>query len=95
MDKAAADGRVKVTRAADAADAEALAKAEMERHLLDKTSLEVTLPGDPRLAAGLAVDVLGLGRASGRYVIVEARHEISRSGYSTALQLKRIGDAGS
>ncbi|MCX8016715.1 MAG: contractile injection system protein, VgrG/Pvc8 family, partial [Rhodocyclaceae bacterium] len=82
MDKAAADTRVKVARAADATDAEARARAEMERHALDKTSLEVTLPGDPLLAAGLAVDVLELGRASGRYVIVEARHDISRAGFS-------------
>lgn len=93
VDKAASDARVKVARAADAADAEARARAEMERHALDKTSLEVSLPGDPLLAAGLAVDVLGLGRASGRYVIVEARHDISRAGYATSLQLKRTGEA--
>lgn len=89
----AADARVKIARAANAADAEARARAEMERHALDKTSLEVTLPGDPRLAAGLAVDVTELGRASGRYVIIEARHDISRAGFSTSLRLKRIGDA--
>lgn len=95
VDKVAADERVKVTRAANAQDAEARARAEMERHALDKTSLDVELPGDPRLSAGLAVDVTGWGRVDGRYVIVEARHEISRAGFVTALQLKRIGDAGS
>lgn len=95
VDKVAADERVKVARAANTQDAEARARAEMERRALDKTSLEVELPGDPRLAAGLAVDVTGWGRVDGRYVIVEARHEISRAGFTTALQLKRIGDAGS
>lgn len=95
VDKVSVDERVKVTRAANARDAEARARAEMERHALDKTSLEVELPGDPRLAAGLAVDVTGWGRVDGRYVIVEARHDISRAGFITALQLKRIGDAGS
>lgn len=93
VDKTSADTRVKIARASSTQDAAARARAEMERHALDKTALEVTLPGDPRLAAGLAVDVRELGRASGRYVIVEARHDIARDGYQTSLRLKRIGDA--
>ncbi|BBD77246.1 phage late control D family protein [Hydrogenophilus thermoluteolus] len=94
VDKVSVDERVKVTRAANAQDAEARARAEMERHALDKTSLDVELPGDPLLAAGLAVDVTGWGRVDGRYVIVVAEHVIERgSGYTTRLQLKRIADA--
>ncbi|MEO1750730.1 contractile injection system protein, VgrG/Pvc8 family [Thiofaba sp. EF100] len=94
VDKVSSDTRVKVSRAANAQDAEARARAEMERHALDKTSLDIDLPGDPMLAAGLAVDVIDLGRVSGRYVIVVAEHAIDRgAGYTTRLQLKRINDA--
>lgn len=92
VDAASSDERKRHVRARSAEDAEARARAEAERHALDKTSLEVELPGDPRLAAGLAVDMTGPGRLKGRYVIVEARHDISRAGFTTALQLKRIGD---
>lgn len=92
VDKVSADRRVKIARASHAQDAQARARAEAERHALDKTALEVELPGDPLLAAGLAVDVAGPGRIRGRYVIVEARHDISRAGFTTALHLKRIGD---
>lgn len=94
VDKTAADEKKRHVRAKSAADAAARARAEAERHALDKTSLEVELPGDPLLAAGLAVDLTGPGRLKGRYVIVEARHDISRAGFTTALQLKRIGDGG-
>lgn len=92
-DATAADERKLSRRAKTPADAEARARAEGLRHALDKTSLEIDLPGDPLLAAGLAVDMTGPGRLRGRYVITEARHDISRGGYTTALQLKRIGDA--
>jgi hypothetical protein len=78
-------------RATTPEQARALAEAEQARHEIDKTSLELTLPGDPLLVAGACVDVTGWARLDGRYLIIEARHEISRdAGYVTALRLKRI-----
>ncbi|MCX8016413.1 MAG: contractile injection system protein, VgrG/Pvc8 family [Rhodocyclaceae bacterium] len=78
-------------RARTPEQARALAQAEQARREIDKTSLELQLPGDPRLVAGAAVDVAGLARLDGRYLIVEARHDISRdAGYATVAQLKRI-----
>jgi hypothetical protein len=88
---AAADTRKRHVRATTLAQAQALAEAEQARHEIDKTSLEVQLPGDTRLVAGATVDVTGWSRIDGRYLIITARHEISRSsGYTTMLLLKRI-----
>jgi hypothetical protein len=88
---AAADTKKRHVRAKTPEQAQAIAEAEQARHEIDKTSLEVQLPGDPLLVAGAAVDVTGWSRLDGRYLIIEARHEIDRSsGYTTALQLKRI-----
>jgi len=87
----ASDTKKRHVRAKTPAQAKAIAEAEQARHEIDKTSLEVQLPGDPKLVAGAAVDVTGWSRLDGRYLIIEARHEIDRSsGYTTALALKRI-----
>lgn len=90
----AADTRKRHGRAKTPEQARAIAEAEQARHEIDKTSLEASLPGDPRLVAGATVDVTGLARLDGRYLITEARHEISRdAGYTTSVQLKRIKEA--
>jgi phage protein D len=89
--KAAADTRKRHVRAKTPEQAKALASAEQARHEIDKTSLELQLPGDPLLVAGATVDIAGLARIDGRYLITEARHDIDRaSGYITTLSLKRI-----
>lgn len=90
----ASDTRKRQVRAKTPEQAKAIAEAEQARHEIDKTSLEAILPGDPLLVAGATVDVAGLARLDGRYLILEARHEISRdAGYATAIQLKRIKEA--
>jgi hypothetical protein len=90
----ASDTRKRSVRATTPEQARALAEAEQARHEIDKTSLELTLPGDPLLVAGACVDVTGWARLDGRYLIIEARHEISRdAGYVTALLLKRVREA--
>ena len=92
----AADTKKRHVRAKTPGQAKAIAEAEQARHEIDKTSLEVTLPGDALLVAGACVDVSGLARLDGRYLISEARHEIGRSsGYVSTLALKRIKEAAS
>jgi phage protein D len=92
----ASDTKKRHVRAKTPAQAQAIAEAEQARHEIDKTSLEVQLPGDPLLVAGASVDVTGWSRLDGRYLIIEARHEISRNaGYATTLLLKRIKEQAS
>jgi hypothetical protein len=87
----AADTRKRHVRAKTTEQARVIAEAEQARHEIDKTSLEIQLPGAPLLVAGAAVDITGWSRLDGRYLIIEARHEIDRnSGYTTTLSLKRI-----
>ena len=95
--KDAATGEVKPAdvrrihrRARSPEDAAAQAEGEAERHAVDKTALELSLPGDPALVAGAIVRLEGFARLDGRYLIVEARHTFSRAGYTTDLQTRRL-----
>ncbi len=90
--ESSADTRRRTVPAKTPAQAQAIAQAEQERHETDKTALEMTLPGDTRLVAGATVTVADWGALNGTYMITEARHPISSSGYSTDIQLKRIGE---
>ena len=83
---------VKVTRRApNKASAEAQAKAELDRRLLERTSGEISLEGDPALAAGANIELVGFGKMSGLYTITRATHAIVRNaGYTTSLEI-RIG----
>ncbi|MET0264713.1 MAG: contractile injection system protein, VgrG/Pvc8 family [Duganella sp.] len=79
-----------VRRAPNQAVAEAQARAELDRRLLERTSAEVSLMGDPGLAAGINIELAGFGMLSGLYTIERATHRINRSeGYTTSLELKR------
>lgn len=82
---------VKLTRRApNKASAEVQAKAELDRRLLDRTSGEISLEGDPALAAGTNIELTDFGQLSGLYTITRATHTITRNrGYVTALELKR------
>lgn len=77
-------------RARSPEDAAAQAEGEAECHAVDKTALELSLPGDPALVAGSIVRLEGFARLDGRYLIVEARHTLSRAGYTTDLQARRL-----
>lgn len=48
-----------------------------------------TFPGDPSLLAGCVVELSGWGAWSGRYIIKQAKHTVSNSGYSTQVTLRR------
>lgn len=87
----AKDADKKVVRAKTPEQAKAKAQALQERREADKTSFECTLMGDPALIAGAAVDVRGLAKLNGRYVILEARHDIDvGGGYVTSLSMQRL-----
>ena len=95
--KDAATGEVKPAdvrrihrRARSPEDAAAQAEGEAERHAVDKTALELSLPGDPALVAGAIVRLEGFARLDGRYLIAEARHTLSRAGYTTDLQTRGL-----
>lgn len=93
-DKTASDTRTRVVPAPNPAQHSAIAQAEQERHDIDKTSLEITLPGDKTLVAGVPVELAEWGKLNGVYLIIEARHPINRmSSFTTEIKLKQMKDA--
>jgi len=85
-----ADERRIHRRARSAEDAAAQADGQAERDAVDKIALTLTMPGDPALVAGAIVRLSGFARLDGRYLIAEARHTISRAGYVTEIDARRL-----
>jgi phage protein D len=80
-------------RADTPAQAEALARGALEANE-ERVNGSVTVIGDPRLVAGVVIELAGCGKFSGVLLVHSARHSMSRSGgYETSLELKRgLGD---
>ncbi len=86
------DYEVKVNvRAESEAQAKIKAQAALEKANENATQLEITVVGNPVLVAGVNIKLTGMGRVSGTYHVVKARHDIERgSGYRTEIEAKRI-----
>ncbi len=88
--RSSADTVKVVRRAPNQAVAEAQARAELDRRLLERTGAEISMAGDPGLAAGINIELFDFGMLSGVYNVERATHGISRgAGYTTTLELKR------
>jgi phage protein D len=82
-------------RARSAAQAKAIAEAEQQRREQDKVALNGTLPGDPKIVAGAIIDIHGLRRLNGLYLVTQATHSMGRSGgYVTEFEAKRVKEGG-
>lgn len=51
-----------------------------------------TFPGNPSLVAGNAVTLQGWGAFDGKYIIKQAKHSITSSGYTTQITLRKSLD---
>lgn len=72
------------------AEAERLAKAKLRELNAKVMTGQVTLIGDPSIAAGVVIAVKGFGSFDGNFIVEEARHNVSSSGYTTELRLRRV-----
>lgn len=71
-------------------EAQALAGKLLRLHnKLERTAV-ITLPGNPALVAGVTVMLEGCGGWSGKYIVSQARHTVSASGYTTQVTLRRV-----
>ncbi len=72
--------------------ARARAKSELEKENLKKQTGNIVLVGNPLLVAGqiIALDA-GFGKWAGRYVVKQSRHHITRSGYTTNIEINGVG----
>lgn len=76
-------------KADDWADAERKAKAALNKANHGSTSMSVQLMGLPAIAAGVNVQIYGIGKPDGKYYVDEVSHSMSGSGYTTSLKLSK------
>lgn len=71
------------------AEAMILAKKLLRLHNKYEFTASFTFPGDPKLLAGCTVMLESWGAWSGKYIIKQAKHSISSSGYTTQIELRK------
>lgn len=72
----------------EAATAKATAALAAANRVVADGSL--SLVGDPTLVAGRTIELTGMGRLSGRFLILDSTHRLSRSGYTTELEVRGV-----
>lgn len=74
----------------DRAEAATLAEKLLRLHNRYARTATFTLPGDPELLAGVTVRLERWGLWDGKYLVTQARHSVSGSGYTTQVRLRRV-----
>ena len=64
----------------------------MRLHNKYEYTASFTYPGNPNLLAGCTVTLEGWGAWDGRYIIKQAKHTVSNSGYTTQITVRRALD---
>ncbi len=85
------DTKVIHSKAENKQQAELKAKAALHNANSRQQEGRINLPGSPLLVAGNNFELTGLGMLSGKYHIISSSHSISRSGYTTELEIKKVG----
>ena len=70
--------------------AQQLAQKQLRMHNKYCKTASFTMPGNPTLAAGLTVRLQGWGAFDGKYIIAQATHTVSSSGYATQVKLRTV-----
>lgn len=74
----------------DSSDAESQAKSWIEQKQKQCVEVELAMLGDVRMRAGAMLMVKDLGAYSGKYIIDEAKHRITRmEGHTTTIKLRK------
>jgi hypothetical protein len=75
--------------------ARAKAKSSLEKANLKKKTGNVVMIGNPLVVAGQIVELdAGFGKWAGRYVVKTSRHHITRSAYTTNIEINGVGSDG-
>jgi uncharacterized protein len=79
-------------RAEDPAQAALFAKVALYRANSRQQEGSVELPGRPSIVSGVCVELVALGKLSGKFYVERSTHTFTRdNGYTTSLELKRVG----
>ena len=71
-------------------EANELAKKRLREKNKDETEASFELTGDLSLVSGVTVRVKGWGFYDGKYIVQNAGHSISRSGYKTNISVRKV-----
>lgn len=71
----------------DLSQADARIAARLLRAQMGQVEGSITIPGDPRIRASMSVWLDDLGLLTGAYLVVRARHVLTRDDYTTELDL--------
>lgn len=71
------------------AEAKTLAEKRSRLHNKYARTASFTMPGNPDLLAGVSIAVSGWGAWDGNYMVKQAKHTVSGSGYKVQMQLRR------
>lgn len=71
------------------AEAQALAEKMLRLHNKYEYEATFTFPGDTSLVAGNTVELKDFGAWNGKYVIKQAKHNVTSSGYTTQISLRK------
>lgn len=81
------------TKAENKQQAERIATTNLYRKNSFQKEGEITVKGNTRLVSGVNFQLVGCGKLSALYHVIESVHTISRSdGYTTQLKIKQVGD---
>lgn len=75
-------------RVSSIAEAQRLAKKKLREANKEATQVSITMAGDPRMVAGVTVNLKGFGAFDGKYIVTQAVHS-QQNGYETSLELRR------
>ncbi len=72
------------------AEAERRARAELRRKNRVELSGEVVMVGYPGILGGLNIELSGFGAYDGVWVVEEAEHRVSSSGYTVRVKIRKV-----
>ncbi len=70
-------------------EAAVMAQKQLRLHNKFAKTASFTIVGNPSLVAGVTVTLDGFGGWDGKYIIKQAKHSVSDSGYTTKLELRK------
>lgn len=82
--------KIRNQKVSSIAKANELAEVSLNLKNTFERTVTLTLPGNPAMLSGLPVTLKKFGYWSGKYMISEATHSISKSGYTTKIKLRFI-----
>ncbi len=72
------------------AEAKTIAEKRLRLHNKYEKTATFTIPGNPDIVAGVTIILEDWGAFSGKYIVKQAKHTVSGSGYVTQIQLRRV-----